>query len=90
MSMSPKCLRQVMVHMCEYPESAMELDNWFNENPIAPEKPDLELRDYEERLMDVIDEIPEHINVKEVLWRCVNAFHKSYFPIDEKMLDNPY
>lgn len=81
---SPKCLRRIMIHMCEYPESAKALDIWFEENQNAPENPDLELRDYEERLMDLIDEIPEHINVKECLWRCVNAFHNSYFPGDVK------
>lgn len=89
-SMSPKCLCQVMMHMCEYPESARELDIWFDENPVAPEKPDLELRDYEERLMDLIDELAEHISVKEALWNCINAFHKSYFSEDEKVLDTPY
>ena len=83
MSMSPKCLCQVMKHSCEYSESVMELNVWFDENPVAPKKPDLELRDYEERLMDLIDELPEHINVKEFLWNCVNAFHKSYFPFEE-------
>lgn len=80
MSMSSNCLSIMLIHMCEYDESKVELKDWFINNDKIPEKVDLELRDYEEKLNEVIEEIPEHISTKEAMWRVISAFHNSYLP----------